>query len=800
MATNVSENIRRIGHIWSISLYAVDVKREELDTSKPYVWALFELAIYDYEQKSNDVIYTSVEFSNEYLTEAQWPFPSLSKAQVYECAQAIERVFIAIKTPSSSMNLGAILAPSVAHQRLLKVFTGRLLYSVRTKLALPGYYEPSEFFISRKKGILTSATRLQALAICEPTRPSFVGLNASVFFDSESIANAVNDKYDGDPRSLGLERLKAIARGKLNPVKKEIEWLWPETTSRENAQKFVLTPEVVIQGPSWSSGHSYRVASVMAQNFETVMVSEESFSFAALFLAHLELYREFYLKPEATGRNLLRIPIFIAHFPMLSESVETKHSNLWAARQKHVKSNYFYMPGFPCFDCILISASSESRNVAEDACKSARVLENLWPAYGIRAVHMLDRRTPPSDGTLCPFPSQDMLRSIDRFPAGTIYNTIGTPMIFTNCRMARFDFSAFYPCLYAAGSGWENCGLRKLIYSRLQRDSWTSRLKPALVAMFGGLKYVDANGYQFVIGAANIIAKNIEKTANALGFGIAVYVKDGFWGAFDPSSKTTVEQLREACEKTANETLRCLTTTEQQIRDNSSKWIDLRLRTEGEYTDGLFLGTNKYWLYNSKTEDFFVCGVAGGVGEVGLSNETRNTLTNILKKITVSAKSIEDIQLITRTKLDEWIYVAFEHRGKIDFWSEQTPGNSDFLVPEEIRSRVVGKLEMADACLGGETKFLFIPKAHQDTRCARNHGVSAAFPISLVDEVFCLKIHYEAHLKFRLEGILDWVKNYAWLRFRNDQPMPLEADEASSYDYIAGQICYSYEDVGFLFT
>ncbi|AAQ73738.1 helicase primase subunit [Psittacid alphaherpesvirus 1] len=642
--------------------------------------------------------------------------------------------------------------------------------------------------------------------------------------------SAASSGYNGDPRGLGLERLKTVVRGKLRPSGSEIEWLWPsdqnntaspagaKTDQPTSAPRFFLTREATVFGPSWKPASRQIVASVLPVTGEMVMVSAERFSCMALFAVFLKLYRGFYMKPVAPCATHVRRPIMLAQFPVFDsrpshgpQEQSGSHEPLArAAAQRRTKHNFLFMPGFPCLACVPISASAERHDRAMAACRAASLTEHLWPAYGIRALHMLNRTPAAASITRAVarrsrLLTADLTRSLETFPAGTITCAAGAPMIFSDCRLARLDFSAFYPCLYAAYVG-KHRGLTKILHERLRRRAGSEDLKPALVTMFGGLRHVDANGYRFVVGASNIIAKAVEQTANRMGFGVAAYVKDGFWGAFDSSSKTTAEELRAECEKAANATLARLVVDKDGAGEPP---VSLVLRLEGVYTDGLLINANKYWLFNSESGDSFICGVMGGHERSGLSRETTAAADDILKKIKASAKSIDDVEAIARSRIDAWIYAIFGHRGDVEFWAEQTPGDKDFLIPEEIRTTTVGKLEAADSCLGGELSYVFIPKNTQDTGAAKTKGggargwhsaPAAAFPCSLVEDVFCIKINYEAHLLPRLEGLLAWSRIYAWLQFRNQIPLADDEDESTTQAKETARIDYNYGDVSFLFA
>lgn len=829
---------RHTGHLWAVSIYCFDVSREERDDTKPYVWALFELGYHDYDRGANGAMYAAVEFSHSELSSTRDLFPPLSKKQVYDCAQAVEQTFRAMAMKPICENLGDILAPSVVNQHAIKMLAGRLLHGVRVKLNLPGFYEPADFSVSRTSGLLTSVMRIDCAPSKANTAPAFVGLNASVSFDADAIASAVSPRYNGDPRGLGLERLKAVVRGKLRPSASEIEWLWPEnrqnTSTRTDTKtdqhvsttRFFLTREAIVSGPSWKPGSRLSVASVLPVSAEMVMVSAERFSCMALFSSFLKLYRGFYLKPDAPCAAHVRRPIMLAQFPVTDnrnahghqEQSDNREPAPKVTAQRRTKQNFLFMPGFPCLACVSISTAAESHDRATAACRAASLTENLWPAYGIRALHMLNRRPVAASDALeaarrkCML-TTNLLRSLETYPAGTITCAAGAPMIFSDCRLARFDFSAFYPCLYAAYVG-EQRGLVKILHERLQKRAGSADLKLALVTMFGGLRYVDADGYRFVIGAANIIAKAVEKTANRLGFGVAAYVKDGFWGAFGSSSRTTAEELRTECEKSANAALALLVSDQDSSRKPP---VPLVLRMEGTYTDGLLINANKYWLFDSASGNSFICGVVGGHERSGLSKETTSAADDILKKIKASAKSIDDVEAITKNRIDEWVYAVFGHRGDTEFWAEQTPGGKDFLIPEEIRAKTVGKLEAADFCLGGELSYVFIPKSAPEARTSKDQGrgdaqrgrggtcgwhsaPAAAFPCSLVEDVFCLKINYEAHLLPRLEGLLAWSRIYAWLQFRNQISIANDEDETDAQARETARIDYNYGDVSFLFA
>lgn len=824
---------RHTGHLWSVSLYGLEVNADERDDLAPYVWALFELAFYDYDRNSNGALYASMEFSHAELSAERSLFPPLSRRQALECAHAADRTAMAMRTQPLCENLGEILAPSVANQHSIQVLTGKLLYAVRRRFGLPGFYEPAEFSVSRASGLLTAATRIECTTSKVTASPSFAGLNASVSFDADAVAATTSPRYAGDPRALGLERLKAVVRGKLRPSRTEIEWLWPATnrggnsatapaassSTAEAVRWFFLTRETAVSGPSWwKQGSRVTVASVLPRSVEAVVVPAESFSCMGLFAAFLQLYRCFYLQQGAPCSRHVRRPLVLAQFPVFDcrpltaqqqqqqqrqeaaatdSDHETQKSSSAAARGRP-KPNFLYMPGFPCLPCVSISASSEGMDRATAACRASSLAENLWPAYGIRALHMLDRRRERRGGR-CRRPlTREMASSLETYPAGTIFCAAGAPMIFSDCRLARFDFTAFYPCLYAAYAGDGESGLVRILQERIEGRNGSGDLKIALVAMFGGLKYVDPDAYKFVIGAANVIARAVERTANRLGFGVAAYVKDGFFGVFDPDSRTDVERLRYECELAANAALARV--TEDVNGTGSAPPVRLRLRTEGAYTDGLLINANKYWLYDAGSDEAFVCGVIGGNCRGGLSEETRSAVSDVLKKIKVSAKNLDDVEAIVKSRVDDWLYAAFERRGDVEFWTEVNPGGKDFLIPEEIRANTAGKLESADACLGGDVGYVFIPQTTPEAKAAKGQCPAAAFPCSLAAETFCLKINYEAHLSVRLESILAWSRAYAWLRFRNHiVPSPGE-DETDAQAREMARISYNYDEVAFLFA
>ncbi|APO15908.1 helicase-primase subunit [Bubaline alphaherpesvirus 1] len=344
--------------------------------------------------------------------------------------------------------------------------------------------------------------------------------------------------------------------------------------------------------------------------------------------------------------------------------------------------DYCFLLGFPGVP--LVVSAADAGAVRDDL--DAHVLtDGLWPAFGVHAYHalgpwdFLDGAAVAGPGRLSVHAYHalgpwDFLDGGADWPAGRVSTILDSPACVRGLWLAKFDFSAFFPTLYAHLVP-EHARLARAI--RARRDGRPG-LKPSLLTFFGGLRHVHAPAYEAVIALANAVAAAVERAANARNFAVCTYVKDGFWGAFGDAAPGAVPReaalaaalaLRDDCQRAAEAVLR-----DAGLRP--AEGAELRLRFEGLFTHAVSWSVNRYWLWDATAGD-----EAGAESEhfVGFPCRTefgrmaKRSLAGLLRRAVARPERPGDTVAAAAAACDALVYAAFERRGDARFWSATAP-------------------------------------------------------------------------------------------------------------------------------
>ncbi|QBH75359.1 helicase-primase subunit [bovine alphaherpesvirus 1] len=339
--------------------------------------------------------------------------------------------------------------------------------------------------------------------------------------------------------------------------------------------------------------------------------------------------------------------------------------------------DYCFLLGFPGVP--LVVSAADAGAVRDDL--DAHVLtDGLWPAFGVHVYHALgpwnfldgaavaslNRRITAARAALPPGGSDG-----SDWPAGRVSTILNSPACVRGLWLAKFDFSAFFPTLYAHLVP-ENARLARAICAR--RDGRPG-LKPSLLTFFGGLRHVHAPAYEAVIALANAVAAAVERAANARNFAVCTYVKDGFWGAFGDAAPEVVPReaalaaalaLRDDCQRAAEAVLRAAGL-------HPAEGAELHLRFEGLFTHAVSWSANKYWLWDA------TAGGAEGELFVGFPCRTefgrmaKRSLAGLLRRAVAQPERPSDTVAAAAAACDALVHAAFERRGDVRFWSATAP-------------------------------------------------------------------------------------------------------------------------------
>ncbi|AER28082.1 helicase-primase subunit [Gallid alphaherpesvirus 1] len=787
------------GYLWGISIYTIETKQNTSGNITD-MWVLYELAVHDSTKGVHEVLYASLQFEESDLSVASWPHPALNARLLTDFVGAVknfhQRVY---KLNAKTINFGWILSCSTSSQIALRLVTGRLLHEIRRALTLPEFYSPSIFYVCKDSGLITK--------VCEDkSKPrmataSYAALNASSNFQANYIERNLQAGHCCELRNFGWARIQAISSGKINPRSMTAEWVWAggkwidgrgneassetgtDHTSEDGlAVPFALTPAKTIYGPTWFVPRRMLVASLVPKEFEYAIYLKDGSTIISLVCAIINLYCRFYQGNIVAQSTFLK-PIILFLFPTSSSRMDGSE------KVSSIKDSYMYTPGFPSINFVPITTQNMSKMGALNACRIVSLVEGLWPAYNIRALLMLDRGDRAKHGSQITTLPRDLESTLEVYPAGKISTIADLPTVISG-RILKMDFSAFFPCLYMACGGGSQA-LCRIIEARLNREPQSEKLKAALVALVGGLKYTDPSKYKLVIALCNSIALAVENAANSLQFGIAIYMKDGFIGAFDKHSSTSAEELRSKCEGAAIEELqKILLECGQAITGMPT----LKLRLEGEFTEGLLLNCNKYWLHNRNTGKSFICGIPGLREENGLSVLTERTACELLAGIYTANTVSTATETLTRI-LDGYAFSAFEARGDINFWQETLKSSFTPCISDSAAIRSASFMTRPDE-LEGETHFVYLTPTNLSSHGSANAGGKVIYPSSLAEENFCIKICYSAHLIPKMSAMVELVQNMVWLKFYHNS---VDNDEETRGKLL--KTCdYDYERTSFLFS
>ncbi|AVT50702.1 helicase-primase subunit [Cervid alphaherpesvirus 1] len=344
--------------------------------------------------------------------------------------------------------------------------------------------------------------------------------------------------------------------------------------------------------------------------------------------------------------------------------------------------DYCFLLGFPGVPLVLSGADA---GAVRDDLDAHVLTDGLWPAFGVHVYHALgprnfldaaavaglDRRIAAARRAL---PAARAGDDGEGWPAGRVSTILDSPACVRGLWLAKFDFSAFFPTLYAYLVP-EHARLARAI--RARRDGRPG-LKPSLLTFFGGLRHVHAPAYEAVIALANAVAAAVERAANARNFAVCTYVKDGFWGAFGDAAPGAVPReaalaaalaLRDECQRAAEAVLRAA-----GLR--AAEGAELHLRFEGLFTHAVSWSATRYWLWDATAGD---AGGADGEHFVGFPCRTefgrlaKRSLAGLLRRAVARPERSEDMVAAAAAACDALVHAAFERRGDVRFWSATMP-------------------------------------------------------------------------------------------------------------------------------
>nr|QDZ38459.1 helicase-primase subunit [Cervid alphaherpesvirus 4] len=356
--------------------------------------------------------------------------------------------------------------------------------------------------------------------------------------------------------------------------------------------------------------------------------------------------------------------------------------------------DYCFLLGFPGVPLVLAAADPAA---VRDALDAHALTDGLWPAFGMHVYHALGPRNFLDAGAVAALDGRVAAArralaaarapGAEDWSAGRVSTILDSPACVRGLWLAKFDFSAFFPTLYAHLVP-EHTRLARAI--RARRDGRPG-LKPSLLTFFGGLRHVHPPAYEAVIALANAVADAVERAANARNFAICTYVKDGFWGAFGDAAPDAVPReaalaaalaLRDACQRAAEDVLRAA-----GLRP--AEGAELHLRFEGLFTHAVSWAANRYWLWDAAGgEDGG--GERGGGGEedegdaedehfVGFPCRTefgrmaKHSLAALLRRAVARPERPEETVAAAAAACDALVHAAFERRDDVRFWSATLP-------------------------------------------------------------------------------------------------------------------------------
>ncbi|QFU14594.1 helicase primase subunit [Psittacid alphaherpesvirus 5] len=701
------------------------------------MWVLFELACVD-TLGENLLLYIAEEFSIIDLNRPTWLFPNgidISQDILDDLLQTLD-------CTSEALSLSATIKQSVNHQAAWIQFTGFLLHEIRYRFSIPRFYTPVTFFISTDSGLVTRILPRQGSDVI----PRFAGLNAYVKFDGSTVCQYINCVTD--IRFLEFERIRAISVGNLSPINGEMELLWnggscvltfknqpfdKEKIKQTGALPFKCS-STTLSGPSWGPT-TLTIMSIVPTGFEHIIVNVKSCAPLAVIWT-LFLIRRLTL---SLTKDCIKAP-YLVLFP---------NSNYVM-----YNSNHLYFPAFPSFAIVFVRADTVDRSIAQDALRAWYLCEGLWPAYGQKALHMLNRsaRIPTS-----PINNMQCRNMMEIYPMGKTFSPTNTPLWFEKCLLfkMRFDFLLLRLFLII-NTG--NEGLRIILECF---SSWGSSnmypLLPALTSFSDDLKYISPDWYNFLMGLVSMIVDAVEREATSMGFGIAAFIQDSFWGGIETCDRTP-ESIRDNCLLAAYRVV-------NEVLGYESCTTDLlKLSIEGSYTHALILNASNYWLFNIDSGITFLSGIAE---RCGITEQMKCTLTGILKLI-AETEAIDDIVSKINKHVDDFIYLSLIHRGNLGFWSESTSG--PVCVSERHVHELLRHATQLDLHLGGNLEIVYIRSKHSYSRSWASDGNSTpehttntsdtntntntnVFPHTLFSSPLCYDIDYTRHLQSKIDKL-----------------------------------------------
>ncbi|QBM10893.1 DNA helicase/primase complex-associated protein [Caprine alphaherpesvirus 1] len=556
---------------------------------------------------------------------------------------------------------GATPLATLGHAAAWKGLYLCALVELRARLGSFQFYREARFGVDAASGLLVSIEELAG----EAAAPRAAVLRSALRLAIDEAAVRAAAAAGAAGGSLARARLCALRDG-------HVDFAAPENLVElelvTKAARFYRSFGNVAEPPRKRAGQlvdvftpreycvrtgttTARVHALLPNGFDCFVADAGAFSPLAAMLVFAQWHAALFAGPPAQILGFLG--------PQLNPSGE--------------EHNYCFLLGFPGVPVVVTTADPAA--VQRDL--DAHVLtDGLWPAFGMHAYHALSswnfldgaavasldrrlaavRRALPSDAEAA------------AWPAGRVSTILDSPACVCNFWLAKFDFSAFFPTLYAYLFPEHG----RLVRAIRARRAGHAALKPSLLAFFGGLRHAHAPAYEAVIALANAVAAAVERAANARDFAVCTYVKDGFWGAFGGAGPEAVSRadalaaalaLRDDCQRAAEATLRAAGL-------QAAEGAELHLRFEGLFTHAISWAVNKYWLWDAADggEHF-----AGFPCRTEFGRMAKRSLSELLRRAVARPDCPRETAAAAAAACDALVCAAFERRDDVSFWSAPMP-------------------------------------------------------------------------------------------------------------------------------
>ncbi|ASW27099.1 helicase-primase subunit [Beluga whale alphaherpesvirus 1] len=583
------------------------------------------------------------------------------------------------------------LAP-LRNTALWKVLYLCAVRAVRAAVGDFAFYAPVRFAVREDTGLLARVCAADGDGAADPPRPRGAVLRTEARVRLDRDAVRANASPTGDA-SLARARLCALQAGCLEgapAVDAEIVTRsarfarrFPDVTQPAAKKVGALTDLFAVREYSVLVGaRSLRTRALVPLDFDYLIAERASFSPVALMLLYRQWREALFAGPGQAA------PLFAYLGPDVYPHGDEKV--------------YCHMLGFPGFQTLV---APEAGAVAE-AVDLYALTDGAWPALGIYAYHALAPAREDAD-------PRAGAEDADRWPAGRVTTILEEPTHLAGRWMAKFDFSSFFATLYACLHP-AHARVREVLRARLALGK--AHVKRSLLTLVGGLKHLRPRTYAAVIGLANALSVEVERVANAHGFAICTYVKDGFWGVFGALATDRVapedaaraaEELRARCEAAALARL-------ADLGAPAPAGVTLRLRLEGVYDRAFAWSPHQYWLHDSATgrTDFL-----GFPARTAFAREAKEACSRLLRALAEPERdSAGALYEEAERECMALVETGFRERLNPEFWSAPRPIAEWTWLPgclydrEDALDRDCGPRD-AVAVLGHDGERLVVPWA-----------------------------------------------------------------------------------------